>query len=107
MDINTVIHDLQEYYFNNESNNESEKEIFDNYQVEFLDGFIGCIINKYNESELYEVYLYINSKEEIACPLLYKTFDNVIESKQYYEEIKNLINNNDEKYIINRCKIGL
>ena len=52
----------------------------------------------------YEVYISIKTKDKIACPLLYKSFSNVMDAKMYYNELKNLIDNNDEKFIINRCK---
>ena len=51
----------------------ADKEIIDNYQSEFLDGYIGLVFNKYIDSDNYEVYIYIKTTNEIASPLLYKS----------------------------------
>ena len=107
MDLNTIIDDLQEYCYEDEESIKLDKEMFDNYQIEFLDGFIGIIINQYKDSNKFEVYLSIKNKNKIACPLLYKEFNNVMDAKIYYKELKNLVDNSDEKNIINRCKKGL
>lgn len=107
MKLENIINELQEYCFIEKKEDNQDKDIFKNYQIEFLDGFIGIICNQYNNIDKYEVYLNIKNTSEIACPLLYKTFKNVLDANNYYEELKNLIDNNDEKYIINRCKIGI
>lgn len=107
MKLNAIIDELQDYCFDNKETICNEKEMFDNYQIEFLDGFIGIIVNQFTETGKYEVYLNIKNKNKIACPLLYKIFNNVDEAKNYYKELKKLIDNNNEKYIINRCKIKL
>ena len=107
MDLDTIINELQDYCFNNEELKKERKELFDNYQIEFLNGFIGVLLNQYIDENKFDVYVSIKSKDKIACPLLYKSFNNVMDAKTYYNDIKNLIDNNDEKFIINRCKIGL
>lgn len=107
MKIENIISELQSYCPSEETEYTQEKDMFKNYQIEFLDGYIGIICNQYKNTGRYEVYLNIKNVDEIACPLLYKTFNNVLDASNYYEELKNLIENNDEKYIINRCKIGI
>lgn len=107
MDIDELINELQEFCYNDNKGINEEKDIFNNYQIEFLTGFIGIIMNEYKSINKYEVYLNIKSTDNIACPLLYKEFYNVIDAKNYFEELKNLVNNSDEKNIANRCKIGL
>lgn len=107
MKIENIIKELQNYCSSEETECNQEKEMFKNYQIEFLNGFIGIICNQYKNIEKYEVYLNIKNTDEIACPLLYRSFNNVLDASNYYEELKNLIENNDEKYIINRCKIGI
>lgn len=107
MDLDAIIDELQDYCFDDKETISNEKEMFDNYQIEFLDGFIGIIVNHFTKTGKYEVYLNIKSKNKIVCPLLYKMFNNLIEAKSYYEKLKKLIDNNNEKNIINHCKIGL
>lgn len=105
MKIDTIIDDLQEYCFEDKASIKDKKDLFDNYQVEFLDGWIGLLLNQYLYKEKYEVYICIKSKNKIACPLLYKEFNNIIDAKMYYNELKNLLDKNNENLIINRCKI--
>lgn len=105
MKANDVIDELQEYCFNDKETIKYKKDMFADYQTEFLDGWIEIIINQYIRDDSYEVYLNIKTKDKIACPLLYKRFNNVMDAKMYHNELKNLIENNDEKFIVNRCKI--
>ena len=107
MKVNAIIDELQKYCFNDEDIKKKKKDLFDNYQIEFLDGFIGILLNQYLDMNKFDVYVSIKSKDKIACPLLYKSFNNIMDAKMYYNDIKNLIDNNDENFIANRCKIGL
>lgn len=105
MKIDSIIDELQDYCFDDRESIKDKKDLFDNYQIEFFDGWIGLLLNQYLEKDKFEVYLSIKSKDKIACPLLYKSFNNIIDAKMYYNELKNLINNNNENFIINYCKI--
>ena len=106
MKVEDIIDSLQDYCFINDDILLNEKKnLIDNYQIEFLDGYISILMNKIMTKPLFEVYLCIKSKNKIACPLLYKVQKNILDAKEYYNELKNLINNSDEKIIINRCKI--
>lgn len=107
MKVNDIINELLDYCFNDHNTIEEDKDLFNNYQIEYLDGFIGIIMNQYKNIDGFEVYLNIKSTDKIACPLLYKQFKNVIEAKNYFDELKNLIDNNTEEYVANRCKIGV
>jgi len=105
MDINTIIDELKVYCYQDNSLINIEKELIDNYQEEFLNGFIGILLNKYTKSEGFEVYLSIKSKKKIACPLLYKHFNNENSAREYFQNIKKLIILSNEEKIINHCKI--
>jgi len=105
MKVNEIIEELQNFCFEDKESIKDRKDLFDNYQIEFLDGWIGLLFNKYLYKNKFEVYVSIKSKDKIACPLLYKSFENINESREYYNFLKNFINNSDEKNIINRCKI--
>lgn len=107
MNINNVIDELQKYCFKDDKTIKKEKELLNNYQIEYLTGYIGILMNQYKDVNKFEVYLNIKSADKIACPLLYKQFDNEIESKSYFDELKELVENNNEEYIVNRCKIKI
>ena len=104
MKLDAIIDELQEYCFEDKESIKDRKDLFDNYQIEFLDGWIGILLNQYLYKDKYEVYISIKTKDKIACPLLYKSFSNVMDAKMYYNELKNLIDNNNENFVINRCK---
>lgn len=104
MKIDRIIEELKSFCM---KNTKEDKEVYNTTQKDFLDGQIGVIMNKIINTENMEVYLYIKSKENIVCPLLLKKFMGVFDAKSYYDEIVDLIENNPEEYIINRCKIGL
>lgn len=70
MNLGEIISDLQKYCFIGTEDCQ-EKHIFKNCQLEFYDGFVGIICNRYNNSDKYEVYLNIKSTGSITCPLLY------------------------------------
>lgn len=104
MNLADIIEELQEYCFEGTEGIEDSKDMIDDYQEEFLDGFIEVITNKFLDYDKYEVYLNIKTADKIACPLLYKIFNNISDAKKYHEELKNSIINDSEKNIINRCK---
>ena len=81
----------------------ADKEIIDNYQSEFLDGYIGLVFNKYIDSDNYEVYIYIKTTNEIASPLLYKSSNDKNAMEVYYTKLLDFIKNNEPDIIINRC----
>ncbi|MCR5146464.1 MAG: hypothetical protein K6B70_03855 [Clostridia bacterium] len=81
----------------------TDKEIIDSYQSHFLDGDIGIVFNKYSKEELYEVYVYIKTSDEIASPLLYKISNVRNDLELYYTKLLNFIKNNEPDIIMNRC----
>lgn len=104
MDINKVIDNLINYCYKNDSSINIEKDLIDNYQEEFLNGFISVLLNKYLKDEGFEVYLCIKSKQKIACPLLYKIFKDEKAARNYYKSLKKIILNFDADSVINYCK---
>ena len=105
MNIRNEIEELQKYTSKVKKHNNSS--IYKTVQHSFLDGYIGALLNDIDNSKSYEVYLYIKDKDIIACPLLFKQFNDIVSATEYYEEIIFLIENKEPEYIINRCKIGL
>lgn len=105
MNLNTIIDELQEYRYVNEDTISNEKTCLDDYQIEFLDGFIEVMLDSCLDRKVFEVYVNIKNKDYIADSLMYKAFYKQDEAKKYFEEVKKFIDNNDEKNIINRCKI--
>ncbi len=101
MNIIEIIQDLKEYCT---SNTKEDKTIFKSSQNTFMEGFIGIMLNECNESNNYEVYLYVKDKDLIASPLLLEKYKNVIDATNYYEELVDFIKNNTPESIVNRCK---
>ena len=59
MDIDTLIDILIEYC--KDSNKSDDKEIFNSYQQQYLNGYAGVIIN--NIDDRFEVYTYIKNNK--------------------------------------------
>ena len=105
MNIVDIIQDLKQYKTENKKTD--DKNIYKSTQHNFLEGYIGAIMNNDTSDDSYEVYLYIKDKEDIVSPLLLKKYNDVVNATNYFDELVYLIENNSEETIINRCKIGL
>ena len=46
MNLDIIIDELQEYCFKDKESLKDRKDLFGNYQIEFLDGWIGLLINQ-------------------------------------------------------------
>lgn len=105
MKLKKEIEELKKYTSEVRKNN--NVSIYKTVQHNFLTGQIGVILNDINDSKSFEVYVYVKEKDIIACPLLFKKFNDVVSATGYYEEVVSLIENNEPEYILNRCKIGI
>lgn len=105
MNIVDIIQDLKQYKIENKKTD--DKNIYKSIQHNFLEGYIGAIMNNDLSDDSYEVYLYIKDKENIVSPLLLKKYNDVVTATNYFDELVYLIENNSEEAIINHCKIGL
>lgn len=102
MNIDEIIVELNDY--TTPIDKEVEKELYKTTQLNLEDGNIGVMINKLFVQNEYEGYLYIKKKDKIACPLMYKKIPNIEEADSYFEQLNNIINNEDIEYIIEQCK---
>ena len=107
MDLDTIIDELQKYKYINEETISDEKSCINEYQIEFLDGFIEVILDKCLDRVLFEVYINIKNKDNIADSLLYKMFYKKEEAEIYFNELKKFIDSSSVEDIINGCKIRL
>lgn len=105
MELRKEIEKLKKYSSEVRKNN--NVSIYKTVQHDFLSGQIGVILNDINDSKSFEVYTYVKEKDVIACPLLFKRFDDVVSATSYYQELVYLIENNEPEYILNCFKIGL
>ncbi len=102
MNIENIVIDLNNYITPIEK--DIDKELYKTSQLELEDGNIGIILNKLLGANLYEGYLYIKKKDKIASPLMYKGKLNKDKADQYFEELNNMINNENINYIISKIK---
>ena len=63
MDIDTLIDMLIDYC--KDSNKSDNKEIFNSYQQQYLNGYAGVIINSIDDK--FEIYTYIKNDKERYC----------------------------------------
>lgn len=102
MNIDGIIDELNKYC--TAVSKDINKDIYKTTQLNLEDGSIGVIINELLEIKEFEGYLYIKRKDKIACPLLYKKFNNPIDATNYFNELDDMIQNKPIDYIIARCK---
>ena len=81
MNLDTIIDELQEYRYINEDTISDEKSCLDDYQIEFLTGFVEVIFDSCLDRKLFEVYVNIKNTDKIADALMYKMFYNQDEAK--------------------------
>ena len=102
MNIENIIIDLNNYI--TPIDKDLKKELYKTSQLSLEDGSIGIIINKLLDENLFEGYLYIKRKDKIASPLMYKGKLSKEYADQYFEELNNMINNENIDYIIGKIK---
>ena len=105
MNLDTIIKELQKYSYINEDTIADEKSCINDYQIEFLDGFIEVIFDTCLDRKLFEVYINIKNKDNIADSLLYKMFYTKEEAEMYFNELKKFIDSSSVENIIKGCKI--
>jgi len=103
MNIDELIQKLSLY--KKDSNKEKEKEVVDSYQVDFLEGKAGSIINKI--SDRYEIYMYLKNKNNIVSPLLLWKTDSEEKAIDYFKRLNSIIDSQDYNIIIGFCESGL
>ena len=103
MDIDTLIDMLIDYC--RDSNKSDDKEIFNSYQQQYLNGYAGVIINSIDNK--FEIYTYIKNKDKIASPLLLWKTDSEEKANNYYNRLVEIIKSQDYNVLIGFCKSGL
>ena len=103
MDIDTLIDMLKDYC--KDSNKSDNKEIFNSYQQQYLNGYAGVIINSIDDK--FEIYTYIKNKDKITSPLLLWKTDSEEKANNYYNRLVEIIKSQDYNVLIGFCKSGL
>ena len=103
MQIDALIELLKDYV--KKSDVSENKEIYKSYQIEYLDGIGGVIINSFNNK--FEIYTYIKNKDKIASPLLYWKTDKEESAIKYYNILVNIIDSQDYNVLKGFCISGL
>lgn len=72
---------------------ELEKDVLDIYEVKFDNTYnVGILLNYIIEKNIYQVYCYIYTKDQVVSGLKSKNFNNKISSKLYFNYLKLFIN---------------
>ena len=103
MEIDELIDMLLDY--RKVSDKSEDKEIYESYQTEYLDGYAGVINNSIGDK--FEIYLYIKNKDKIASPLLLWRTDSQDKAINYYNKLKDIIDSKDYNVLLGFCKSGL
>ncbi len=102
MEIGEIIKDLKSDLSTNIKSNDSI--VYKSFQVRILDGYFGTVINQIKDNNEYEVYSYLKNKYDIASPLNLKRFNDVDKATGYFNEILDIVNNDNINNVIDFCK---
>jgi hypothetical protein len=91
MDNDSIIEQLKGKTFKNTLDDSLDRELLLSSKVNLNDIFVGCVLNKVIEKNIYEVYVYIKTVNEIACPFNYYIFSSEIDAENEYFKNKNFI----------------
>ena len=76
-------------------NKDIPKRIINTTERAIGDGYLGIVENELIDSNEFEVYMFINLKNNIASPLLYEKYNNKEAAKKYFSDLLSLINDMD------------
>ena len=100
MNIDTLIDELQKYC--GLSDKDVNKEIYNSYQKNYLEGQAGVVINSMDNC--YEIYLYVKNKDKIASPLAYMKTSIEKEANNYYTKLLNVLDEKKPAELIDFCR---
>ncbi len=87
----SLIDKLQKKAFKSFLSINLDRDLLLNKQINFNNVFVGVILNKVTEKNVYEVYIYIKTNTKIACPLKYSLIEDEKEAKTEYFKNKKFI----------------
>ena len=102
MNIEKIINELKDSIIPNK--NIEDNIVYKSVQVPIFDGFFGTVINEKKKTHEYEVFSYLKNKFNIASPIKLKEFKTKAEAMNYFNEVLDIVNQNNPDKIIDFCK---
>ncbi len=102
MNIEKIINELKDSITPNK--NIEDNIVYKSFQVPIFDGFFGTVINEKKKTHEYEVFSYLKNKFNIASPIKLKEFKTKAEAMNYFNEVLDIVNQNNPDKIIDFCK---
>ena len=102
MNIEKIINELKDSIIPNK--NIEDNIVYKSFQVPIFDGFFGTVINEKKKTHEYEVFSYLKNKFNIASPIKLKEFKTKAEAMNYFNEVLDIVNQNNPDKIIDFCK---
>jgi len=97
-----LIDELKKYI--NKSNKNIEKRIVNTNEVSIDDFYAGIIENELIDSKKYEIYIFVEYKDNVASPLLYEVFNDKKQADEYFSELNELIKKKNLDKIREKCQ---
>lgn len=91
----SLIDKLQNKTFKSHMGFNLDRKLLLNNQINFNEVFVGVILNKVIDKNIYELYFYIKTINKIACPLKYSLIEDEKEAKIEYKKNKDFIETTD------------
>ena len=102
MNIEKIINEIKDSIPSNK--NIEDNIVYKSFQVPIFDGFFGTVINEKKKTHEYEVFSYLKNKFNIASPIKLKEFKTKAEAMNYFNEVLDIVNQNNPDKIIDFCK---
>ena len=104
MDNDTFVEKLRKETAQDYLDNNLDRELLLNDQINFDNIFVGVILNKIVEQDTFEVYIYIKTTNKIASPFKYFVIKDEIMAKKEYIKNKKIIENSTFEEILKALK---
>lgn len=86
MNNDIIVLNFKEHVSKESLSNSLNRELINTRQTNLNDLFIGVVLNKIEEKNIFEIYFYLKTKKTIACPLKYQLIKNENEAIEIYNK---------------------
>ena len=86
MNNDIIVLNFKEHVSKESLSNSLNRELINTRQTNLNDLFIGVVLNKIEEKNIFEIYFYLKTNKTIACPLKYQLIKTENEAIEIYNK---------------------
>lgn len=102
MQVIDIMQQLKKYSYNSFTKNDNKKivDVFENDNRNYTIGAISYLLS----DNKYENYLYVINNNKVVSNLLYEINNTELESKNYFNDLKSIVQCGDLILLLDKCK---